>query len=118
MLPKTGKKFPACSDGPDDPDDYAGAIGTALRDELGDSHRAAKTLMRWTGASERTVKNWLAGTYGPSGNHLVAVIRHSDAAFAAVMLMSGRERVLAAKKLIGARDTLVAMLEIIADLTA
>lgn len=36
--------------------DYRTAIAAALRDELGLTHRAVKTAMRWTGASERTVK--------------------------------------------------------------
>jgi hypothetical protein len=74
--------------------------------------------MRWTGASERTVKNWFAGTSGPSGQHLVAVMRHSDAALESVMILAGRKEVAAAKRLVDARETLIAMLEIIVDLTA
>jgi hypothetical protein len=74
--------------------------------------------MRWTGASERTVKNWFAGTSGPNGQHLIAIIRHSDAVFESVMFLAGRNEAAAAKKLADARDTLVAMLEIIVDLTA
>jgi hypothetical protein len=36
------------------------AIAAALVQELGTTHhQAAKTAMRWTGAHERTVKNWL-----------------------------------------------------------
>ena len=49
---------------------YAKSIAVALRGELGDTHRAIKTVMQWTGASERTIKNWFAGTRGPSGEHL------------------------------------------------
>ena len=74
--------------------------------------------MRWTGASERTVKNWFAGTSGPSGEHLVAIVRHSDAASRLSCSWRGRNQVVAAKKLVDARDTLAAMLEIIVDLTA
>ena len=90
----------------------------ALRDELGDSHRAIKTVMRWTGASERTVKNWISGASGPSGKHLIEIVRNSESVFATVMLLAGREQVVAAKKLVDARDTLAAMLEIIVGLTA
>ena len=68
--------------------------------------------------SERTVKNWFAGTSGPSGEHFVAIVRHSDAVCEAVMLLAGRNEVAAAKRLVDARDTLVAMLEIIVDMTA
>ena len=68
MFPKTGNKLhPRRLDSRT----YARAIADALRTELGQSHRATKTLMKWTGASERTVKNWLSGAYGPSGDNLV-----------------------------------------------
>lgn len=69
---------------------YALVIAAALHDQLGDTHRAIKTIVRWTGASERTVKNWLAGSSGPSGEHLVALARNSDEIFEAFLLLSGR----------------------------
>lgn len=118
MFPKTGNVFPARGDGQCDARSYAASIGAALRDELGDSHRATKTLVQWTGAHERTVKNWLTGTSGPSGSHLMAVIRHSDMVFAAVMLMADREQAVAVQKLVDARDTLIGVLEILTALTA
>lgn len=117
MLPKTGKTFPDVDSRVPPGQSYPAAIASALTGELGDTHRAVKTVMRWTGASERTVKNWFAGTSGPSGEHLIAVVRHSDAAFEAVMLLAGRGEVAAAKRLTDARDTLVAMLEIIIGMT-
>ena len=40
---------------------YRKAIAAALHDELGTTHQAIKAAMRWTGASERTVKYWLSG---------------------------------------------------------
>jgi hypothetical protein len=46
--------------------------------------------MQWTTANERTIKNWLAGTSGPHGKHLIDVIRHSDAALSAVLCLAGR----------------------------
>lgn len=118
MLPKTGRTFLGRKGERDGGQSYTAAIRTALREELGESHRSIKTVMRWTGASERTVKNWFAGASGPSGEHLVAIVRHSDAAFTAVMLLADRNHAVAAKKLVEARDTLAAMLEIIVDLTA
>lgn len=58
---------------------FARLISATLRAELGSTHRALKTIMRWTGASERSAKHWFAGTHGPSGDHLVALARHFDA---------------------------------------
>jgi hypothetical protein len=69
---------------------YALVVAGALHDELGGSHRAIKTIVRWTGASERTAKNWLAGTSGPSGEHLIALTRNSDEVFDAILILAGR----------------------------
>jgi hypothetical protein len=85
---------------------YPSAIGAALRAELGDTHQAAKTLARWTGASERTAKNWLAGRIGPSGKHLVAIIGRSDGALNGLLRLAGRKKVIPAMKLTAARDYL------------
>lgn len=42
--------------------------------------------MHWTGATERTVKYWFSGERGPSGDHLIALARHSDAVLYVVAL--------------------------------
>ena len=74
MLAKKGIVFPNVENlGP-----FPVAIAYALKSELGSTHQAVKTIRRWTGAGERTVKNWLAGISGPSGQHLADLIRHSD----------------------------------------
>ncbi len=70
--------------------DYREVIAAALVEDLGLTHRAVKTAMRWTGASERTVKYWLAGERGPSGGHLIALARHSDAVLTAILAMADR----------------------------
>ncbi len=72
------------------PGDYRGAIALALHTELGSTHRAIKTAMRWTGASERTVKYWFAGERGPSGEHLVFFARHSDAVLIVLLALADR----------------------------
>lgn len=118
MLPKKGKVFPNRDGRSHSKIHYATAIAAALREDLGGTHQATKTVMRWTGASERTVKNWFAARSGPSGEHLVALIHHSDRAFEALLLLAGREQAVAAKKVIDARDALVKMLELIVNLTA
>ncbi len=70
--------------------DYRRAIAMALHEELGATHRAIKLAMRWTGASERTVKYWFAGERGPSGQHLVSLARHSDVVLYVFLAMAGR----------------------------
>jgi hypothetical protein len=74
----------------DEPIDYRKAMAMALREELGSTNRAIKMAMRWTGASERTVKYWLAGERGPSGDHLIALARHSDAVLFVLLALAGR----------------------------
>jgi hypothetical protein len=69
---------------------YPQAIAAALRAELGSTRRVIKTAMRWTGASERTVKLWLAGRTGPNGQHLVGLARYSDQVFESILALSQR----------------------------
>lgn len=109
MFPKKCKKLPSAPTSRADAQDYASVIGRALRAELGGSHRSVKTIMGWTAASERTVKNWLAGTSGPRGEHLIGIIRNSDAVFGAVLLLAGREEALTAVDLAVLRRRLVEM---------
>jgi hypothetical protein len=104
MFTKTGKSFLAQKQ-------YAAAIADALRLELGGTHQATKTLMRWTNADERTVKNWLAGSNGPQGGHLVALIKHSDYALAAFLEMAQRPHALAASELPLLRERLLSVID-------
>jgi hypothetical protein len=69
---------------------YEQVISAALRKELGRTRYTAKTLMRWTGAGARTAKHWLAGSAGPSGVHLIALMRNSDAVLEAVLELADR----------------------------
>ena len=106
MLPKKGIVFPNGENlGP-----YPVAIAYALQNQLGTTHQAVKIIMRWTGAGERTVKNWLAGISGPSGQHLVDLIRHSDDVLR-VLLLAGRQQVVAEQKLIDLRNKLAETVE-------
>ena len=94
---------------------YACVVAAALRDELGQSHHAVKTVVRWTDANERTVKNWFSATSGPSGQHLVALACHSDEVFGAFLVLSGRtlDPALAPNKLLELRDKLWETLQFI-----
>jgi hypothetical protein len=107
MLPKKGIVFPNGRNlGP-----YPQAVAYALKCELGSTHQAAKIIRKWTGAGERTVKNWLAGTSGPSGQHMVDLIRHSDHVLAVLLTMAGRQHICAAQKLADARNKLAETVE-------
>lgn len=104
MLPKTGKGFRRGAQG----EGYAVLIAASLRKELGTTHAAAKILMRWTGASERTAKNWLSGSSGPSGEHLIELLRHSDVILGAVLHMAGRGGAIYAAQLTELHSSLIA----------
>lgn len=69
--------------------DLAVSIAAALRNELG-GRSVAKTVARWTHVSDRSVKKWLAGKVVPNGEHLVVLMRHSNAVWAVVRKAAGR----------------------------
>jgi hypothetical protein len=72
-------------------DAYSKAVAAALGRDIDHSKSAIKEIMRWTGASERCVKNWLSGRNGPSGVHLIGLMARSDQVFWAVHELAGRE---------------------------
>ena len=109
-LPKKGKKFPITRRSKSSAPNCANAIGHALKSELGGTHRAVKTIMRWTHANERTVKYWLAGQRCPRCEHLIEVIRHSDAICAVILQLAGRDQLVAAIDVANLRRHLVAAL--------
>jgi hypothetical protein len=86
---------------------YAPAIADALASELKGSHRAIKTVTKWTGASERTAKNWLSGRRGPSGEHLIVLLGKSDALLDRVLVMAGRGSVIELRRLDALKESLV-----------
>ena len=88
MLPKSGNKVPGANRPTED--QYLERIRDALRQELGGHGGATKTIMRWTGASDRTARNWMSGAAGPSGFHLICLARESNAVLSAMLAMSGR----------------------------
>lgn len=86
VVPKMGTTVPPAADQAR----YRTAVADALRQELGPTHQAIKTAMRWTGASERTAKYWLSGERGPSGEHLILLAQHSDAVLVTILTMAKR----------------------------
>ncbi len=118
--PISGKTFPKSSGRVATSDGYqfAAVIAETLRGTYGGTRMSVKTVMAYTGAGERTVKNWFAGKNSPNGENLVELVRHSDEVLEAFLLLAGREDILAGKLLVDARDKLVEMLEIIDQLLA
>jgi hypothetical protein len=107
MLRKKGSVLPNSENlGP-----YPRAIANALKRELGPTHQAVKIIMKWTGAGERTVKNWLAGINGPSGQHLLELIRNSDNVLQVLLTMAGRRQTSAVQHLGDLRNYLNQTLE-------
>jgi len=96
--------------------DFTAAIAETLREAYVGNGSAIKTVMAYTGAGERTVKNWFEAKNSPNGVNLIELVRHSDEVLETFLLMSGRGDILAAKKLVDARGKLLEMLKIIDQL--
>lgn len=113
LVPKKGTVVHQPNHRHDSDVDYAIAIAAALRRELGTTHQAVKSAMRWTGASERTVKYWFAGSRGPSGHHLIALAGCSDAIFELLLQRAGRQYYAEARRLIDAHEKLKRVVEVL-----
>lgn len=91
MVPNSGSRLPilpALTEAV-----LAHSIGDALQSELGASHRAAKTVMGWTKVSDRTAREWLHGRSSPSGRHLIMLAANCRPVMAAMLRLSGHNRV-------------------------
>ncbi len=85
---------------------YVSMIADALKSDLGPSHIATKTVMRWTGASERSERYWLNGEYGPGGRHLVMLAHGSDAVLKGFLALAEREHLELGLEVAAARSAL------------
>jgi hypothetical protein len=97
FFPKMGKELPMAA--VVSSARYAQVISEVLAAELKGSHCAIKTVANWTGASERTAKNWLSGRRGPSGQHLIALLGKSDMLLQRVLELAGRGTVIEVRRL-------------------
>lgn len=88
------------------PDTFAVEVARALALDYGRSAGKVKIVARLTRSNERTVKNWFAGRNGPSGEGVVALVRHSDEVLRTVLRLAGRNDVLAAMEVANARSRL------------
>lgn len=77
MFPKKGSKLPAWNGALTGRQAYADVIADLLKQEHEDSHRAVKSLMRQTDASERTIKHWLAAQHGPDTVYFLRLVATS-----------------------------------------
>jgi|SRR5581483_1187668 len=104
-FPKRGKSFPTGTNAGGKSGRraesrlFAAEIASALNAALGGTTAHIKIVAAWTGANERTVKNWFAGHYGPSGDHLIALVKHSDEVLSVVLSMADRRQILVSSKL-------------------
>jgi len=96
--------------------EFTRTIAEALHRDFGETHAAVKTVVALTQAHERAVKNWFSAKNGPTGRHLVDLVRSSDEVLEAVLRMSGRSDLIVAKKLGDSKQTLVKMLKLIREL--
>ena len=116
-FPNKGRSFPVIGGtgggGKRPPSAVAREICEALRRELGTTPAAAKIAMGWTSASERTVKNWFAGRYGPNEEHLVSLAAKSDAVLVTFLTLAGRTELAATASLLDVRKRVRHMLEIL-----
>ncbi|WP_424628844.1 hypothetical protein [Bradyrhizobium sp. SYSU BS000235] len=95
---------------------FANVISQALRRQFGETHASIKTVVALTKANERAVKNWFSAKNGPTGEHLVDLVRSSDEVLEAVLLLSGRRDLVLAKKVGDAKAVLHRMLKLMEDL--
>jgi hypothetical protein len=119
-LPKKGKSFPkrdgnGGSDFSLDDHAFAMKIALALKSELKDRNSRAKLVASWTGASERTVKNWILGRYAPCGRHLVVLAQHSDQVLNAILSMADRQDLLIARRVGDLRRKVLELAAIIGE---
>lgn len=114
IQPPSGNIFPTIpqSAGPG----FATLIASALRRGFGNNNGAVKTVVALTGANERAVKNWFAAKNGPSGEHLISLLQHSDDVLETVLLMACRSELVTAKKLVDAKHKLSQIIKIIDEI--
>lgn len=109
-LPKKGGKLPAQRTRQKHAQEFTKAISDALKEELARGS-SIKTIMSWTGAGERTVKEWLAGSNAPRAFQLESLFRSSEAVYQRIMLRTGRQPIVTRHKLEAVRGQLSGLAE-------
>ena len=97
---------------------FVSLVSAALRHDLGSSARASKSIMKWTGASERSARNWLLGDKAPNGRHLVMLARHSPSIWQLILTMAEKPTVAIADDVVLAETALRRAIAILTEMTS
>jgi hypothetical protein len=97
---------------------FATEIAAALRRASVESGLQIKTVAGWTGASERTVKNWFSGQYGPSGEHLVILARHSHEVLKTMLAIMERKDLLVTQEIVEIEQRIARLTVLVQELKA
>jgi hypothetical protein len=111
-LPKKGEELPSARTRQEQAREFAQAIADALKEELARG-ASIKTIMGWTGAGERTVKGWLAGSNAPRAFQLARLVRSSEAVYEQLMTRTGRKAVVNRQRLEAVRGQLTGLADAI-----
>ena len=103
-FPETGKVFP---NGRASDEKFAKLVASVLCRVLGERSSAIKVVARWTGAGERTVKNWFVAKNAPSGDHFLELVRHCPDMLNEFLAAAGQKERLAGVSVRAARLALV-----------
>lgn len=118
-FPKKGNSFHGGGNGRM-PTDYgmtfAEMVSMVLRQSVGGRPSAVKLVARWTGAGERTVKNWFAGSCAPKGDHFRELVRHCPEMLDAFLVSIGRHDQVVLAKVGQIEAALLEALEAVAKL--
>ena len=87
-----GKTFPPGPKGPLPPPSFAEAMATLLRKAYGGRHSAVKVVATAIGANERAVKTWFEAKNGPSGEHVIRLMGHSDEMLDGILAIAGKRQ--------------------------
>lgn len=114
-LSKKGKSFPS-----DFMDKYtlAGVVSLALRQAADNKELTIKKVVKWTGASEKTVKNWFSGHCAPTAEYMIVLMRHCDGVLTSVLRMADRSGLLVALDLDAVERKVVAIMHLIHEIKA
>lgn len=117
-FPKKGKSFPRTAGygSPPAGRSFAQEIALALNRASVESAVHIKTVAGWTGANERTVKNWFAGTYGPNGEHLLILARHCDQVLDAMLVMMDRRDLMVGHRVADIERRIRELADVLGDL--
>ena len=109
-FPKSGKVIPGRHRHTPEAQTFARLVSTALKASLRGQVSSIKIVAGWTGANERTVKNWFAGIRAPSGDHFLGLAENSPAVLAAFLAAINRNDCLVMAEIESARSKVEAAL--------